>query len=126
LLVTGFAGCAAGPDSQDSCPISVEAYCASKTQNCPRTWTDAQNVASWRCGPGTEGVVQLTTCKNVKIASVAYIDSGADLYYDASGQLFQVEEFVNVTRHCAAGSNPSWQIDANLDCAPNPVTLCGQ
>jgi hypothetical protein len=119
------AGCASNSASTraDSCPMSIAAYCAGKTQNCPLTWTDAQNVASWRCGPGTEGDVQLTTCQGVRIASVAYIDAGADLYYDTSGKLYRVEEFVNVNSHCAAGTGPSYRDDPNLVCEA-PVELC--
>jgi hypothetical protein len=117
LLALALAGCAS--DSADSCPMTVEKYCDGKTRNCPPTLSDAQKVASWNCGNGNGGLVTLTSCGDVHIASIAFIDAGEDFYYDANGQLFRVEEFVNTTQHCAAGAGEA------LECNdPNPITIC--
>jgi hypothetical protein len=124
LYVTvAFAGCASQPN--ESCPMSIAAYCNGKTQNCPQTWAAAQDVASWRCGPNTDGAVTLSTCGNVHVASVAYVDAGEDFYYDGNGQLYRVESFVNTKQDCLAGSGQALGSHGMLDCNdPNPIILC--
>jgi hypothetical protein len=132
LVIAAF-GCAGQTQTDpatepvsESCPMSVATYCDGLTQNCPPTWVAAQQQAAWRCGPGTDGAVTLSTCGAVHVASVAYEDAGEDLYYDASGALYRVEEFINVTQRCLAGTGqPLGSRGALEDCEdPAPRTLC--
>jgi hypothetical protein len=117
-IVVAFAGCAT--DDSESCGMTVEAYCDGMTTNCPATLAAAENAASWRCDPGDSAIVELAACDGgVTRASVAYIDAGRDLYYDASGKLFRVEEFVNIKHRCVAGGGDT--IACN---DPKPRTLC--
>jgi hypothetical protein len=104
--------------------MSVAEFCDSAADMCPMTWTAAQDAASWRCGPGTDGFVTLSTCGDVHVATVAYIDAGKDYYYNASGQLYHIESFVNLSHECAAGTGHALPGKNSTSCDPNPVTLC--
>lgn len=126
-LATVLAACAApttaADDASEACPMTIAAYCDGKTLDCPMTWTAAQQATSWSCG--TDALVTLTACGSVHIASIAHIDAGEDFYYGPDDQLYRVEEFINTTQHCLAGSGIALGSNGALACDdPAPRTLC--
>lgn len=108
----GGAFCVQDPD--DPCPSTLDAFCASGMEPCPLTWEDAHDRFNWHCG-----VITLSTCDDVMIASHHGVDTGLRyLYEPGSGALYRIEGVGIRGERCAAGAGPERTCDD-----PHPVEL---
>ncbi len=120
LSVFGLLLAAAGPTAcGESCPVSVEAYCATLAKGCPKSWAAAQDPKSWTCAT----TVILSTCGDVRVATVPGADASTRFYFDAAGGLHRVESFSATDgQQClgGAGDTPTCSdpAEVTLTCTP--------
>jgi hypothetical protein len=93
----------------NACPQSIEDYCERHVRECPLTWKAAQQPSSWGVDCKGPSHIILTSCRDGYIARIAGVDSGTTYYYDATGALFRIDDYVAPTASdsCIAGTSNS-------------------
>jgi hypothetical protein len=123
LWILGFAlaGCAS---DHPTCSESIPSFCATTSLPCPKTWTAAQDPASWGGCVGrnaNSNPLLLKHCQNVDVVEMWGVDASTNYYYESSsGQLVTISshQVIRAMDRCIAGHG----IEPCDD--PAPVDLC--
>lgn len=99
------------------CGQTVVDYCLHDDNLCPALWSQAQDPAFWGC----DGSLTLKQCGHARVATISYIDTGADYTYDFEGKLVGISWWGIFGDTCVAGIVPSSRC---VDSDAKRIDLC--